>query len=224
MRILVVEDEKDLREVIIKTLKLAYYSVDGCDNGIDAKHYIESTTYDAVLLDVMMPGMDGFSVLKKIREANNKTPVIILSAKDQIEDRVNGLDLGADDYLVKPFSFDELLARLRVVIRRKADRVTNQLSIADLVMDLDKHEVRRRNQLIELSSKEFAVLEYMMHSQGIVLSRNQIEEHVWDYDYEGASNVVDVYIRYLRKKIDQDYGVKLIHTVRGAGYVLKVNP
>ncbi len=223
MRILVVEDEKDLREVMMKTLRLAHYSVDGCDNGLDAKFYIENTTYDAILLDVMMPGMDGFSVLRQIRQANNKTPVIILSAKDRIEDRVNGLDLGADDYLVKPFSFEELLARLRVVIRRKADLVTNQLTIADLVMDLDKHEVRRNGKLIDLSSKEFAVLEYMMHRQGMVLSRQQIEEHVWNYDYEGGSNVVDVYIRYLRKKIDQDYDMKLIHTIRGAGYVLKVD-
>lgn len=222
MRILVVEDEKDLRNVVVKTLSLAHYSVDSCDNGEDAKLYIESTAYDAILLDLMIPGIDGLSLLKQIRMKENKTPVIIVSAKDRIEDRVAGLDLGADDYLVKPFSFDELLARLRVVIRRKADLVTNKLTIADLEVDCDKHEVRRGGQLIELSSKEFAVLEYMMHSQGMVLSRNQIEEHVWNYDYEGGSNVVDVYIRYLRKKIDQDRDVKLIHTVRGAGYVIKV--
>lgn len=169
----------------------------------------------------MLPGLNGLELLKKIREEGNDTPVLFLTARDGIEDRVKGLDLGADDYLVKPFSFEELMARVRVMMRRKPALVSNRLTIGDLVLDCESKEVTRADKKISLSSKEFMVLEYMLRNQNIVLSREQIEQHAWNYDFEGGSNVVDVYIRYLRKKIDEGFGCKLIHTVRGVGYVLR---
>ena len=178
-------------------------------------------TYDAVVLDIMLPGIDGLTLLKKMRAEGNTTHVLLLTALDSIENKVNGLDAGADDYLVKPFSFDELLARLRVLLRRRSGQTTNILEYAGLVMDLNKHTVTRDGKEITLSSKEFAVLEYLLRNPGRVLSRDKIENHVWNYDFEGGSNVVDVYIRYLRKKIDAGFSQKLLHTIRGAGYVLR---
>ncbi|MGN1400038.1 MAG: response regulator transcription factor [Bacillus sp. (in: firmicutes)] len=221
MRILLVEDELDLQSIIVKRLKGEHYSVDACANGLEALDYVCMTPYDIIVLDIMLPGMDGLQVLKKLRMDNDTTPVLLLTAKDAVEDRVNGLDAGADDYLVKPFAFEELLARLRVLSRRKSGSTSNVFQVADLIVDCNTHEVSREGQVIELSSKEFAILEYMIRNKEIVLSREKIEQHVWSYEYEGASNIVDVYIRYLRKKIDNGHDPKLIHTIRGAGYVLR---
>ena len=221
MRILVVEDEKDLRNIIKKRLVREHYSVDVCGDGEEALDYMEMTSYDGVLLDIMLPGKDGFAVLKEVRQMGNDTPILLLTARDGIEDRVKGLDLGADDYLIKPFAFEELLARIRVMMRRKPKFVTNQLKIADLTLDRDTRIVTRAGKEISLSSKEFMVLECLMRNQKIVMTRQQIEQNAWNYDYEGGSNVIDVYIRYLRKKIDAGYEKKLIHTVRGTGYVMR---
>lgn len=221
MRILIVEDEHSLRTVLQKRLTETGYSVDACDNGEDAKDYIEAVNYDAVLLDIMLPKKDGLTLLRQTREKQNRTPVMLLTAKDSVEDRVKGLDLGADDYLIKPFAFDELLARLRVLTRRQYQQVTNVLEIADLKLDMASKTVWRGGKTIELSNREYAILEYLMQNVGNVLSRRLIEEHVWNFDYEGGSNVIDVYIRYIRRKVDEGYQNKLIHTVRGYGYVLK---
>lgn len=221
MRLLIVEDEDDLRNILKKKLIKEHYTVDDCGNGLDALDYIAMADYDGMILDIMLPGLDGLELLKKIRGEGNDTPVLFLTARDGIEDRVKGLDLGADDYLVKPFSFDELMARVRVMMRRKPSYVSNRLEIGDLVLDCETKEVQRAGQKVSLSSKEFMVLEYMLRHQNIVLSRDQIEQHAWNYDFEGGSNVVDVYIRYLRKKVDEGFSSKLIHTVRGVGYVLR---
>lgn len=221
MRVLVVEDEKDLNRVITKKLKVEGYSVDTCFNGGDAIDYIAAASYDIIVMDITMPVKNGYEVLSHIRAAGNTTPVLFLTARDALEDRVKGLDLGADDYLVKPFHFEELMARIRAMVRRKHGKVSNRLQVADLILDCDTHMVSRGNTSIDLSPKEFAILEYMMQNAGIVLSRERLEEHIWSYEYQGASNMVDVYIRYIRLKIDKDYEPKLIHTVRGVGYVLK---
>ncbi len=221
MRILLVEDEVDLNDIISKRLDLAGYSVDSCFDGLSALDYISLADYDAVILDIMLPGLDGLAVLQKLRQAGNPVPVLLLTAKDSIEDRVAGLDTGADDYLVKPFSFAELLARLRVLTRKAVGNPTNVYQLADLVVDTESHLVKRGGRAISLSAKEFALLEYLIRNQGAVLTREQIERNIWNFDYEGGSNIIDVYIRYLRRKIDDDFAVKLIHTVRGIGYVLK---
>lgn len=222
MRILIAEDEEDLNEILVKRLKNENYGVDSCFNGEDAWDFISLTDYDAVVLDIMMPKLNGIEVLKRIRSKNIKTPVLLLTAKDSIEDRVNGLNCGADDYLIKPFAFDELLARIKVMIRRKTESVSNIFTLADLTVNCDTHLVQRGDVTINLSSKEFAILEYMIRNQGIVLSKEKIEQHIWNYDYDGCSNVIKVYIRYLRKKIDDNFDVKLIQTIRNLGYVLRV--
>lgn len=224
MRILVVEDEVKLNELMVKRLKQEHYSVDACHNGLDALDYLACAEYDAVILDIMLPGADGFQVLRTLRSRRDRTPVLFLTARDGIDDRVAGLDAGADDYLVKPFSYAELLARLRALIRRQSGHVSNVISVADLSIDCDARTVQRGGQAISLSSKEFSVLEYLARNSGRVLSRDKIGLHVWNYDYEGGSNVVDVYIRCLRRKLDDGFSPKLIHTVRGAGYVLRVAP
>ena len=221
MRILVVEDEPDLLDALKKQLQSSGYSVDACGDGLDAEHYLQMATYDAVVLDIMLPGIDGLELLRRMRAKGDTTHVLLLTALDSIENKVRGLDAGADDYLVKPFAYDELLARLRVLLRRRTGQTTNILEYAGLVMDLNSRTVTREGREITLSSKEFAVLEYLLLNQGRVLSRDKIENHVWNYDFEGGSNVVDVYIRYLRKKIDAGFDKKLLHTIRGAGYVLK---
>ncbi|PRY74542.1 response regulator transcription factor [Alkalibacterium olivapovliticus] len=221
MRLLLVEDEPELNEIIAKRLKKEHYGVDQCFDGEEAWDYIEFTEYDAIILDIMLPKIDGIELMKRIRSQKKDTPVIMLTAKDSTEDRVKGLDSGADDYLIKPFAFDELLARIRVLLRRHTGQTSNTMTLADLVLDTDKKTVKRGEQAIILSSKEYAILEYMMHNQGIVLSRDKIEQHIWNYDYVGGSNIVDVYIRYLRVKIDKDAPRKLIHTVRGMGYVMR---
>ena len=225
MRILVVEDEKKINDIIVKTLKQEKYGVDSCFDGEEALDYIFSVEYDIILLDIMLPKKNGFEVMESMRKKGIKTPVLFLTARDQIEDRVKGLDLGADDYLVKPFAFEELLARIRVVLRKNSvsgEDSGNILKIANLTVDCNKHEVFRDDILIKLSAKEFSILEYMMRNKGRVVSKEKIEEHVWDFDYEGGSNIVEVYIKFLRKKIDNDFSPKLIHTIRRVGYILKV--
>lgn len=221
MRILIAEDEPDLNRLIKKRLKEADYSVDSCYNGQEVFDYLLGAEYDALILDVMMPKMSGLEVLNRLRREKNSVPVLLLTAKDSIEDRVKGLDAGADDYLIKPFAFEELLARLRVLLRKPTAEKTTVLKVADLTLQLDTRRVFRGDQEIELSSKEYSLLRYMMQNAGLVLSRDKLEQHVWDYDFSGGSNVIDVYIRYLRKKIDDGHEQKLIHTVRGHGYVLR---
>lgn len=221
MRILVVEDEEGLRDVLVKHLKKQGYGVDSCDNGDDVSYFLDMSTYDAILLDVMLPGKSGFEILKDMRKSGDNTPVLMLTAKDTVEDKVRGLDSGADDYLTKPFSFDELMARIRMITRKRSGNSTNVYKYKDLVVDSGAKKVTRNGVEISLSAKEFALIELLIINQGIVLSRDEIESHLWDYNYEGASNMVDVYIRYLRKKIDEDQEVKFIQTVRGQGYVLR---
>ncbi|MBR4867201.1 MAG: response regulator transcription factor [Clostridia bacterium] len=221
MRILIAEDEQDLNRILKRRLEAAGYSVDNVFDGAEAMELLSYTSYDAVILDIMMPKADGLQVLSSLRKAGKNTPVLFLTARDSISDRVTGLDMGANDYLVKPFSFDELLARLRVLLRTSFGQASNLLTVGDLVLDPGARAVRRGNANIDLSAKEYALLEYLMRNAGRVLSRETIEDHIWNYDYEGGTNVVDVYISYLRKKIDTKGLPRLIHTVRGAGYVIR---
>lgn len=221
MRILVAEDENELLEILVKRLKEEGYGVDGCGNGNDASYYLESTSYDLAILDIMMPGKDGLSVLKELRTAKNDLPVLLLTARDAVEDRVKGLDTGADDYLTKPFAFDELMARIRMLLRRRSADKSDVLAAGDLTMELSSHLVKRAGREIALSAREFSILEVLLRNKGAVLSRSQLESHVWDYDFEGGSNIVDVYVRYLRKKIDDGFETKLIQTVRGVGYTIR---
>lgn len=221
MKILVVEDEPSLNKIIAKRLKVEKYAVDSAFDGQEALDYIAATEYDAAIVDIMMPKLDGLSLVKKLRAKNNLLPVLFLTAKDTTEDKVAGLDSGGDDYLVKPFEFEELLARVRVLLRRKQDVGNNELRLADLILDTKKHTAFRGKQDLSLTAKEFEILEYLLRNTGSVLSRQQIQDHVWDFSYEGASNMIDVYINSLRKKLDNTSSAKLIHTIRGVGYVLK---
>ena len=221
MRILVVEDSKDMNHLIVKTLKKAGYSVDGCFDGEEAKLYLLGAEYDAILLDIMMPKLDGYGLLTQMRAQGNDTPVLFLTAKDTISDRVKGLDLGADDYLVKPFDFEELLARIRVMTRKRTGNRNNVFQYLDLSVDIQKRIVTRGGKDISLIPKEFTILEHLIRNQGVVLSREQLENKIWNYEYSGSSNNIDVYMSRLRKKIDGDHSVKLIHTIRGVGWVLK---
>ena len=221
MRILLAEDEKSLNRVIARRLSWEGYSVDACFDGQEALDYLAAMEYDAVVLDVMMPRVDGFEVLTQMRGRGDGTPVLFLTARDSLADKVEGLDLGADDYLVKPFEFDELMARLRVLIRRKGASTSNVYVCGDLTVDSARHRVTRGETELTLTAKEYALLEYLIRNKGLVLSREQIETNLWSGDYIVGSNVVDVYIRMLRKKVDADHEDKLIQTVRGYGYVLK---
>lgn len=221
MRILFAEDERDLNDIITKKLTSQGYSVDSVYDGEEAIDILSYTDYDAVILDIMMPKADGFAVLRALRSKGKNTPVLFLTARDSVQDRVAGLDSGANDYLVKPFSVEELLARIRAMTRTAFGVSDSLLSVGDLTMDTAAKVVKRGGKEIPLSAKEYALLEYLIHNAGIVLSREKIENHIWNFDYEGGTNVVDVYIRYLRKKIDEGYDKKLIHTVRGRGYVLR---
>ena len=221
MRLLVVEDQKDLSDIIVRKLKSEGYGVDACNSGEDAEDYINGTEYDAVLLDIMLPGKTGIGLLKDMRAGGNTTPVILLTALGDVEDRVAGLDSGADDYLVKPFDFDELLARIRVLIRRGNGMASGEIKAGDLVMDTAGRTVTRGGREIELTAREFNILEYLLENRGRVLSRDKICNHIWNYDYDGASNVIDVYMHHLRKKIDENQEEKLIKTVKGAGYVIR---
>lgn len=221
MRILVAEDEQDLNRLMVQALDRAGYSVDSCYDGADALDYAAGADYDCILLDIMMPKADGRTVLRTLRSRGCAVPVIFLTALDSVQDRIDGLDLGADDYLVKPFDMAELLARIRAATRKYGGQKTTVLTAGDLSLDTVTHGVTRAGQTINLSAKEYAILEYLLRNKGAVLSRAQLENHIWNYDYAGGSNVVDVYIAYLRKKVDAPFDKKLIHTVRGAGWVLR---
>jgi len=221
MRILVVEDEKRIADFLSRGLESAGYAVDLANDGTTALNMVHATEYDMIVLDLGLPDMDGLSVLEKIRNRKTSPPVLILSARDAVEDRVRGLEVGADDYLVKPFAFVELLARVRVLLRR-GQPTPERLQVGDLSLDCIRRKVTRNAENIELAPKEFSILEYLMRNRGRPLSRTMIVEHVWDMDYDGLTNIVDVYIRHLRSKIDDRYPVKMIHTVRGIGYMLEV--
>ena len=221
MRILVAEDEVDLNRLLCRALERAGYSVDACFNGEEVMTYLLGAEYDCLLLDVMMPRMDGYEVVRRVRDGGNGVPIILLTARDGVQDRVHGLDIGADDYLVKPFDMDELLARIRAATRKYGAQKTSILTLEDLTMDTRTHSVVRAGREVRLSAKEYAILQYMMQNQGIVLSKEQIENHAWSYDYQGGSNVVAVYMTYLRKKIDGKAERKLLHTIRGHGWVLR---
>ena len=221
MKILLAEDEIDLNNVITRYLKKNGYSVDSVLDGEEALDYLEYGEYDLVILDIMMPKVDGFEVIKKLRDKGNHTSVLMLTARDSADDKVKGLDLGADDYIVKPFDFNELLARIRAVVRRKYGNSSNKLVIGDLILDTSEKSVTRAGKQIELTGKEYEVLEYLMQSKNRILSREQIKEHVWDFDYEGDSNIIDVLIKNIRKKIDIEDGKQIIYTKRGLGYVIK---
>lgn len=222
MRILICEDQHTLRSILKKRLKEDGYSVDDAENGNEAISYLEQTTYQIVLLDIMMPFQSGLDVLKWMREGHIDTPVMLLTAKDKVSDRVKGLNLGADDYLIKPFAYEELKARIQALLRRLDKTIQDKLQIGDLSIDRTTKEVSRSQQKIMLSKKEYRILEYFMLHEGEVISRERLEEVSSDFDYEGYSNVIDVYIKLLRKKIDKPFSYPLIHTVRGFGYVLKV--
>ena len=224
MRILVVEDEKDLNRILVKRLKLEGYAVDGCHNGTQALEYLSSAAFDAVVLDWMLPGLSGLEVVKSIRAHNPQIAVLMLTAKDQVADKVTGLDAGADDYLVKPFATEELLARLRMLLRRAGTRNTVIMTVGDLSVDPLSRTVKRGEHLIALSAKEYAVLEVLMRNAGKVMSRELIQDKITGFDAEIGSNLVDVYIRFLRRKLDEPFETKLIHTVRGIGYVLRSHP
>ncbi len=221
MRILVAEDEKNLNRIITEALQDEGYSVDPCFNGLDALEFCAGADYDVIVLDINMPRMDGLSVVRRLRERGDATPVLFLTARDSVADRVAGLESGGDYYLVKPFDFKELMAVVRAMTRKYTGNRSNVYTIADLTLDAQGKTVTRAGRSIELTSKEFALLEYLIRNKGTVLSRESIENNLWNYDYSGGSNVVDVYISYLRRKIDNGYDQKLIQTVWGVGWVLR---
>jgi heavy metal response regulator len=221
MRILVIEDEKKVATFIKKGLVEEHYAVDTAFDGEEGLYLSEINEYDLIVLDLMIPKIDGFGVLKKIRERKNTVPVLVLTAKDSVDDTVRGLDAGCDDYLTKPFAFAELLARIRALLRRDKKEKESVLRIADLSLSIVTHKVMRQGKEIELTSKEYALLEYFMRNPEKVLTRTMISEHVWDYHFDSNTNVIDVYVNYLRKKIDKDFDPKLIHTIRGIGYMMK---
>ena len=220
MRLLVVEDEKKIADFILKGLQEEGYAVDYAADGQEACKLVAVYNYDLMITDIIMPGINGFELVKKLRKEHFTAPIIMLSAKNQIDDKVVGLDAGADDYLAKPFSFNELLARIRALLRRKSD-YCETLGIADLVMEPSKHSVTRAGKNIELTPKEYALLEFLLRNQGRVVTRTAIIEHVWDMQFDSDTNLVDVFMSYLRKKIESRGATRLIHSVRGVGYILK---
>jgi heavy metal response regulator len=224
VRILVVEDERRIAAFVKRGLEEEHYAVDVAYDGEEALDWAAVVDYDLILLDILLPKKDGIQVCRELRDRGSKVPILMLTARDAVEDRVRGLDSGADDYLVKPFAFQELLARIRALLRRHGEVKTTQLQVADLVLDTVTHRATRAGQVIELTAREYALLEFLMRHPRQVLSRTQIAEHVWDYDFFSTSNVVDVYVGYLRRKIDRDFYVKLIQTVRGAGYKIEAEP
>ncbi|KNZ69679.1 two component transcriptional regulator, winged helix family [Thermincola ferriacetica] len=221
MRILVVEDEKRIASFIKRGLEEETYAVDVAYDGEEGLNWINSFSYDLIIMDILMPKMDGITLCKTVRDRGIGTPVLMLTAMDAVDDRVEGLDAGADDYLVKPFAFKELLARIRALARRCTEGKGNILSVADLKLDLVSRRTFRNGQEIELTNREFALLELLMRNAGQVLSRTIIAEHIWDYNFFNQSNIVDVYIRQIRKKVDEAFSEKLIHTVRGSGYKIQ---
>jgi DNA-binding response OmpR family regulator len=222
--LLVVEDYAPLRDALTRGLRDAGYAVDATASGVDGLWYAENHPYDAIILDLMLPGMDGFAILGRLRRAGSATRVLVLTARDAVADRVTGLDLGADDYLVKPFAFDELLARVRALVRRRYERFDPVLRIGDLEVDTRARRARRGRRLLVLSAREYALLEYLAFRAGQIVSRNELWDHAYDEAAEPGSNVLDVHISHLRKKIDDGQGRKLIHTRRGQGYVLGEDP
>lgn len=220
MRLLIVEDEKKIAGFLLKGLQEEGYAVDHATNGHEALSLVGVYKYDLVICDIIMPGIDGFELVKRLRNLQLQMPIIMLSAKNQIDDKVTGLDAGADDYLAKPFAFNELLARIRALLRRKAD-YKEQLTIADLVLEPAKHTVMRAGKNIDLTPKEYSLLEFLLRNQGRVVTRTSIIEHVWDMHFDSDTNLVDVFMSYLRKKIETNFSSRLIHSVRGVGYILK---
>ena len=221
MRVLVVEDEKHLNRIITEAMEDEGYSVDSCFNGADALDYALSAVYDVMILDIMLPKMDGLELVRRLRRGGNHTPVLFLTARDSVADKVEGLESGGDYYLTKPFDFQELIAVVHVMTRKYTGNRSNIYTIADLTLDVSARTVTRAGRSIELTQKEFALLEYMVRNRGVVLSREMIENNLWNYEYEGGTNVVDVYVGYLRKKMDTGFSKKLIHTVWGTGWVLR---
>lgn len=221
MKLLVVEDERDLNEIITKELTINGYVVDSCFDGEEAYEYLSLGEYDGAILDIMLPTLDGFDVLERIRSKGIQTPILFLTARDSKKDIIHGLNLGADDYISKPFDFDELLARIRVMLRKKVETRENIYRCGELIINCNDYTVFRKDKPISLSAKEFQLLLYLVRNKGLVVTREQIENNLWQFDSENCSNVIDVYIRYLRKKIDNGYDKKMIHTVRGVGYQLK---
>jgi len=221
MRILVIEDEVKIAQFIKRGLKEEGYAVDVAGDGEEGHFMLSSNEYDAIILDLMLPKIDGMALCRTLRQEGNQTPIMMLTAKDTVKDKVKGLDSGADDYLPKPFAFEELLARMRVLLRKKDNRVQTQLKVDDLVLDLLTHKVTRSTKEIDLTVKEYALLEYLMRNAGNIVTRTMISEHVWDINFDTFTNVIDVYINYLRNKIDSGFDSKMIHTVRGKGYLLK---
>jgi two-component system copper resistance phosphate regulon response regulator CusR len=221
MRLLVVEDDPRLCDVLVRGLREAGYAVDAVDDGKSALYQVAINSYDGVVLDVMIPGIDGFEVCRRIRLDHSSVPVLMLTARDAVDDRIHGLDSGADDYLTKPFDFGELLARVRALLRRTPVVVAPTLRVGDLEIDTASHRVHRADHEVALTSKEYALLEYLVRNAGRIVSRQMISEHVWKHDVDPLTNVVDVYINYLRKKLDEDKHNPLIQTVRGRGYLIK---
>ncbi len=221
MKILVVEDEQKVANFLQKGLKEEQFVVDVAYDGPEGESMAMENDYDLILLDVMMPGKDGVMVLESLRANKNDTPVIMLTAKDMVVDKLKGFEAGCDDYIPKPFSFEELLARIRAVLRRRSGVGSNVLKFADLTLDLISHKVIRGGREIELTAKEYALMEYFMRNPNRVLTRTMISQHVWDYNFDSFTNVIDVYVNYLRNKVDRDFSQKLIHTVRGVGYILR---
>lgn len=220
MRILVVEDEKDLNRLLCRALTAEGYSTDACHNGEDALLYASGASYDVIIMDIMLPKLDGLSVVERLRTQGCCTPILFLSAKSAVEDKIRGLEAGGDYYLTKPFQTKELLAVIRAMLRKYSDNKTNVYTVLDLTVNLTSKTVERGGVPIELTAREFALLEYMVRNKGVVLSRDMIINSLWNYDHEGGTNVIDVYIGYLRRKIDADHSKKLIHTVWGSGWRL----
>ncbi len=221
MRILVVEDERKIADFVKRGLREEGYAVDAAYDGEEGLFLAKTNDYDLVLLDLMLPKLDGLAVCRKLKEAKVKAPIIMLTAKNTVRDKVLGLDSGADDYLTKPFAFEELLARIRAMFRKTEALTPTKLKVADLELDLVTHKVMRGSKDIDLTAKEYSLLEYLMRNQGTIVTRTMISEHVWDIDFDTFTNVIDVYINYLRNKIDSGFKSKLIHTVRSRGYILK---
>ncbi len=221
MRILVIEDDQKVAGFIQKGLIEESYAVDVCHDGADGAFWATANEYDVILLDIMLPKKDGITVCKELRAQGMAAPILMLTARDSVDDKIRGLDAGADDYLAKPFSFGELLARIRSLMRRSQTQKTAMLTLADLEMNPAARRVTRAGKAISLTTKEYALLEYFMRHPGEVLSETRIVEHVWDMNYDPATNIVNVYIHHLRSKIDKDFEPKLLHTIRGAGYMLK---